>query len=135
MGGSGLAPCGALPLRVAMGVLFLAHGLYLKVFVFTMARTVGFFESVGFPGFLAWIVMLAETVGGILLVLGLYARLVALAMIPLLLGAASVHFPNGWVFSNPNGGREYPIVWTVCPMVRFLIGDGVLAMRRPGTRA
>ncbi len=133
MQGSGLAPYGALLLRAAMGGLFIAHGFYLKIFVFTMAGTVGFFESVGFPGWLAWVVMIVETVGGVLLILGVHAWLVALAMVPVLLGAATVHIPNGWVFSSPNGGWEYPIFWAVCCVVQFLIGDGAMAMRRPGT--
>ena len=36
-------------LRISSGVLFLAHGL-LKVNVFTVAGTVGYFESLGLPG-------------------------------------------------------------------------------------
>jgi len=41
------AAYGALALRVALGVLALAHGL-LKLFVFTPAGTVGFFASLGY---------------------------------------------------------------------------------------
>jgi hypothetical protein len=43
------APYAALILRVSTGFMLLAHGL-LKVFVFTIPGTVGFFESLGFPG-------------------------------------------------------------------------------------
>ena len=57
------APYAALILRVSLGVLFLAHGA-LKLFVFTPAGTVGFFESLGLPGFFAYLTILAEVGGG-----------------------------------------------------------------------
>ena len=46
-------------LRVSSGALFLAHGL-LKVNVFTIAGTVGYFESLGLPGVLAYLTIAAE---------------------------------------------------------------------------
>src|SRR5687768_16938963 len=49
----------ALLLRVSTGGLFLAHA-GLKLFVFTPAGTAGFFESLGFPGPLAYLVIAAE---------------------------------------------------------------------------
>jgi putative oxidoreductase len=54
------APYAALILRVSLGVLLLAHGLLLKVFTFGFAGTVGFFESIGYPGFFAYLVILGE---------------------------------------------------------------------------
>ena len=54
--------------RLALGAMFLAHGL-LKVFVFTLPGTAGFFESVGFPGWTAYPVTLAEIAGGAALIL------------------------------------------------------------------
>ena len=53
------APYAALLMRVALGVMFIAHGL-LKVLVFTLPGTVGFFQSVGLPGFLAYVTTFAE---------------------------------------------------------------------------
>ena len=71
------APYAALVLRVALGVMFLAHGLT-KLLVFTPAGTAGFFQSVGFPGFLAYPVIAFEILGGAMLVLGVYGRYHAL---------------------------------------------------------
>ena len=122
------AEYGALVLRVALGLAALAHGL-LKVFVFTPAGTVGFFESLGYPAVLAWAVMAIEIVGGIALILGFYARIVALVQIPVLLGAALVHLPNGWLFANANGGWEYPVFWAAALAALVLIGPGAHAMR------
>ena len=122
------AEYGALVLRVALGIAALAHGL-LKVFVFTPAGTVGFFESLGYPAALAWAVMAIEIVGGIALILGFYARVVALVQIPVLLGAALVHLPNGWLFANANGGWEYPVFWAAALAALVLIGPGAHALR------
>lgn len=72
---------GAFLLRLALGVMWIAHAL-LKWFVFTLAGTAQYFESIGFLGSLAYPVFLAELLGGIALVLGLYARQVALLLVP-----------------------------------------------------
>lgn len=88
-----------------------------------------FFESVGFPSLLAYVVIIAELGGGVLLILGVYARWVALALIPVLLGAAWVHAGNGWVFSAPNGGWEYPLYLAATSFALYLLGDGRYALR------
>ncbi|MGZ8367788.1 MAG: DoxX family membrane protein, partial [Rhodoplanes sp.] len=54
------APYAALLLRVSLGVLLLAHGLLLKVLTFGVPGTVGYFQSIGYPGFFAYLVMLGE---------------------------------------------------------------------------
>jgi putative oxidoreductase len=118
----------ALVLRLALGTMFVAHAL-LKYFVFTLPGTAQYFASVGFPGALAYATFAAELVGGILLLLGIKTRAVALALIPVLLGATWVHAGNGWVFSAPNGGWEYPAFWTVALVVQALLGDGAYALR------
>jgi putative oxidoreductase len=115
-------------LRLSLGAMFIAHGL-LKVMVFTMPGTVGFFESVGFPGWLAYAVVAAEIGGGVLLILGIETRRVSIALIPVLLGATFVHLGNGWVFSNENGGWEYPLFLTVVTVVQALLGSGQYAFR------
>jgi putative oxidoreductase len=119
-------------LRLSLGTMFLAHGL-LKVLVFTLPGTAGFFESVGFPGFLAYVVAPAEIIAGAALLLGYRTRLVAAAMIPLLLGATLVHAGNGWVFSSAKGGWEYPAYLVIAALAQSLLGSGVLSLDR--TRA
>ncbi|MEQ9814604.1 MAG: DoxX family protein [Azospirillaceae bacterium] len=129
-----LTPYGTALLRVTLGVAILAHGL-LKVFVFGFAGTAGFFESLGLPAVLAYLTILGEVAGGVALILGVWTRLVSLLMIPILLGALWVHSGNGWVFSNPGGGWEYPAMWTVLYAVQALLGDGAFALRTiPGLR-
>lgn len=120
----------ALLLRCTTGVLFLAHGFYLKLFVFGMAGTVGFFQSLGYPAALAYAVVAAETLGGLALILGVYTRWVSLGLVPVLAGAAYVHAGNGWLFNAPDGGWEYPVFWIVVMLVLALLGDGRYSLSR-----
>jgi putative oxidoreductase len=123
------APYAATVLRVALGLLFLARA-GLKLFVFTPAGTAQFFGSLGLPGPLAYLVILAEVVGGIALIAGIYSRIVALALTPVLLGAiVTVHGPAGFFFTNPNGGWEFLALWIVGLLAVALIGDGAYALR------
>jgi putative oxidoreductase len=125
------APYAALLLRLTLGVLFLAHA-GLKIFVFTPAGTAGFFQSIGLPGALAYITIVWEVAGGLAMILGLWPRLVALAMVPVLLGAlVTVHLANGFFFSNPNGGWEYLAFWIAAQVALALTGDGAFALK-PG---
>ena len=112
-----LARAGATLLRVALGIMFIAHSVVLKYVTFTLAGTAQYFVSIGLPGFLAYVVFALEAVGGVLLVLGIRTRWVALGLIPVLLGATWVHVGNGWVFSAPNGGWEYPVFLVVISVV------------------
>lgn len=124
------APYGAFLLRVSLGVMFIAHGLILKYFTFTLAGTAQYFESIGYPAFLAYVVFAAETLGGIALVLGFQTRLVAFALVPILIGATLQHVPNGWVFSAQGGGWEYPVFLSVIAVVQGLLGSGAFALSK-----
>lgn len=121
-------------LRISLGVMFLAHSVLLKYFMYTLAGTAAFFESIGLPGVLAYVVFWAEAIAGVLLVLGIGSRWVAAAMIPILVGALWTHAGNGWVFSAANGGWEYPLYLIVLSVAQFLLGDGAFALSsRPGS--
>jgi len=122
------AAYGALILRVTLGALLIAH-FALKYFVFTPAGTAQFFGSIGLPPALAYLTMVVELVAGVALVLGLWARLAALVAVPVLIGAVIfVHLANGFFFSAPNGGWEYPAFWAVALLVQSLVGDGAYAL-------
>ena len=122
-------PYAALLLRLALGALFLAH-FGLKFFVFTPAGTAKFFASLGLPGWLAYVTMTVELLGAIALVLGIYTRVIAIVLIPVLLGAIfTVHGSAGFFFTNPNGGWEFPAFWIVGLLALALIGDGKYALK------
>ena len=116
-------------LRVSLGTMWIAHAL-LKWWVFTLPGTAQFFASVGFPGWLAYPVFAAELAGGAAIVLGVYARQVALALVPVMAAAAWVHLPNGWLHTSPGGGWEYPLFLIVVSVALWLLGDGAAALRR-----
>jgi putative oxidoreductase len=117
-------------LRISLGVMFIAHSVLLKYFTFTLPGTAGYFESIGLPGFLAYVVFGMEAVGGILLVLGVRTREIAAALIPILAGALWVHSGNGWVFSTAGGGWEYPLYLIVLSAAQVLLGEGTFALSR-----
>jgi putative oxidoreductase len=124
------APYAALILRLSTGVLFLLHGLYLKVFVFTMAGTAQFFGMLGLPAWFAWVVLIYETLGGLALILGVYTRYVAAFLgLHMLAVTYIAHLGNGWLFTNAHGGYEYPLFWAVALFALALIGDGAHALR------
>lgn len=108
-------------LRITLGIMYLAHSIVLKYLTFTLAGTAQFFQSVGLPAFLAYAVFAAEAIGGVLLVLGVQTRIVALALIPVLAGAVWVHSGNGWVFNATGGGWEYPVFLIVVSVVTVLL--------------
>ena len=122
------APYAALLLRLALGIMFLAHGLT-KVLVFTPAGTAKFFASIGFPAWLAYPVIGFELLAAVMLILGVYSRWVAAVAAIELFVASTVHFGNGWMFTSPNGGWEYPIFLTVTAVALALLGDGAYALK------
>ena len=128
------APYAALLLRTSLGVMFIAHAL-LKILVFTPAGTVGFFASLGVPGWFAYPAMGVELLGGMLLVAGIQTRFVSLALVPVLIGSiVLVHGGNGWLFTNANGGWEYPLFLTMAALVQALLGDGAYSLKTVFTR-
>jgi putative oxidoreductase len=126
------APYAALVLRVALGGMWIAHGL-LKLLVFTPAGLAGFLGSLGLPAALAWPMIIAEVGGGVLILLGIYGRQVSVALLPILLGAFWVHSGNGWLFSAANGGWEFPAFLIASSVAHALLGDGALALRSTST--
>ena len=122
-------------LRVSLGIIFLAHSAYLKVMVFTIPGTVGFFESLGLPGVAAYATIAAEVVGGVLLILGVAVRPTAAVLTAVALGATWAHLGAGWLFTNEGGGFEYPLFLAVASAVQFLLGPGALRVRVPQFQA
>ena len=121
---------GASLLRVSLGVMYVAHSLILKYFTYTLAGTAQYFVSIGLPASLAYVTFAAELIGGVLLIVGYRTRVVALALVPILVGATWAHIGNGWVFSNTNGGWEYPLYLVVISIVVALQAAPVTSAER-----
>lgn len=138
MSESRLKSYGVLLLRLALGTMFIAHSVIYMTMTLTPAGTVDFFASLGLPPWFAYATILAEALGGLLLILGIQTRWVALALSPILLGAIWVHSGNGWLFASENGGWEYPLYLFVLCIAQAMLGDGAHALSPswlPGARA
>ena len=94
-----------------------------------------FFGSLGLPGWFAYVTILWEIIGAVALIIGVYPRVAAAALIPILLGAiVTVHGAAGFFFTNANGGWEFPAFWIVGLAVVALAGNGAFALK-PGASA
>lgn len=120
--------------RLALGGVLLAHGL-LKILVYTLPGAAGFFASVGFPGWTAYIVAPLEVIAGLAMIVGFRSRLFAALTLPVQIGAGTVHMHNGWLFSSPNGGWEFPAVLVVLTIIVLILGDGTYSVRREANAA
>ncbi len=128
-------PFGLFILRLAMGILFIAHAA-LKIFVVTPAGTVKFFAMLGLPPGVAYFIMALEVVGGFALVLGVYARWFAVPLLGDLVGGiVLVTFQHGFFFNAKGGGWEFPAIWAVGLITLILAGDGAWALAPSGLGA
>ena len=118
---------GLLLLRLAAGLIFVMHG-YQKFFMNTVAGTAQFFGSIGvpLPGVTAPLVAGIELIGGLLLILGLFPRVVgALLAVNMLVAILLVHVKGG--FFNPNG-VEFPLLLLAASAALALTGAGRYAL-------
>lgn len=127
MNSENLADYGATVTRIGLGLVLIAHSVYLKLVVFSLPGTAHFFSSIGLPAALAYIVFAIEAVAGAALVIGWQSRIAALAVVPVLLGATWAHASAGWLFTNSGGGWEYPALLSVLAVAQVFLGDGAFA--------
>jgi len=131
---------GATVLRVVLGVIFVLHG-YLGLFVLEPAGVAAFITLMGLPvgKLLAWYLILAHVVGGLMMIVGLWTRWAALANIPVMLVAMLLfHISQGFfmkaVVADAAAGQarvvgiEYPLLVLAATLSLVLLGGGALAM-------
>lgn len=121
-------PYAAFGLRIALGLVLLAHGALLKLATFGLAGTMGYFGSIGYPPALGAIVAFGETMAGLALLAGVLVRAASLLSLPILLGATLQHAGNGWVFNAPGGGWEFPAFLAAALLVQAGLGAGAWAL-------
>ncbi len=104
--------------RVTAGLMLVPHG-WMKIFGGGIEGLAGYLGKLGLePAYpLALYIALLELVGGILLALGLFTRLVAVLVIGFMaVSAFYVHGPYGFLWINR--GFEYPLFWgLVCAAI------------------
>jgi putative oxidoreductase len=114
--------------RVALGIVLLAHGYIVKIITFTIAGTVGYFESIGFPAIVAYLVSSGKIFDGLALLIGTFTRIAAWLSIPILLGVTWMHLGNNWIFSAEGGGWEFPVLLVILAVSVGLGGAGRCAV-------
>ncbi|GAA6168363.1 DoxX family protein [Sessilibacter corallicola] len=119
---------GLLIFRVSLGVVLLAHSFYLKFFIYTLSGTAGYFESIGLPSWMAYVVFITEVAAGVLIILGFQTRMFSALVVPILTGATWAHWSNGWLFTYENGGWEYPLFLAFMAVSLVLTGPGKFAL-------
>jgi putative oxidoreductase len=117
-------PIGLLVLRVALGVIMIAHGKG-KIFG-GLAKHTGMVASLGLPHWLGYLSAGTEFFGGILLLAGLLVPLVGLAFcIEMCVAIAKVHFKNG--LTGP-GGYEFPLSLAASSFALIWFGGGTISL-------
>ena len=119
---------GVAVLRIVTGIIFFAHG-WQKMFDMGLAGVGGFFGSIGIPlpEVSAALVIALELVGGLLLILGLGTRWVAIPLaITMLVALFTVHLANGFFASN--GGYEFVLTLFGTTVALALTGSGAYAL-------
>lgn len=123
-----------LPLRLALGVIFVAHGSQKAFGAFNGPGLAGFtklLDSMGIPlaGFMAVVVMLVELVGGVCLFLGIGTRIAAaLIAVNMLVAIFKVHLTKG--LFDMEGGFEYPLVILAACITLVILGGGALSLTK-----
>lgn len=124
----GLAPYGLFLLRIVLGFDWIVHA-FLKTYR-GMNTHEALLAANGITPLLAWPTFSLEVIGGVCIMLGLYARQWAAFLLIFLCVVVWVKWPVGWLYSNKGGGFEYPLLWLFAQAAFVLVGDGAFALRR-----
>ncbi len=123
-------------LRIVVGIIFVMHS-YLALVRFTPAGQAAYFGSLGLPApvLMAWLVIIVQGLGGIMLILGLWTRWAAAANAVILLGALlKIHLPQGVFLKVMKGGFvggfEFVLLLLGATVALILTGGGALAVTR-----
>lgn len=121
---------GLLLARLALGIVFIVHG-YDKLFVSGISSTAAFFERLSIPlaYYNAILVSNLEFFGGILLILGLLTRPLAIVFFfDMLIAFLTVHAKNGFWVKQGNSGYEYVMVLAIIALALFAAGPGSVSL-------
>lgn len=114
-------------LRVFLGITFLVHGV--SKFQGGIENTVGFFESLGLPGFAAYLVAVIELVGGIAMILGVGTRVVSILFAAVLAVATiKVKLAGGFLGNGLMAGYELDLALMVIAIYLALTNKSLFAL-------
>ncbi|MFB6362743.1 DoxX family protein [Paenibacillus elgii] len=114
-------------IRLVLGISFLVHGVV--KFQSGIGNIAGWFESIGLPGFAAYVVGIIEVVGGIALILGLGTRIVASLFALIMIGAiVKAKWAGGFLGSPQMAGYELDLAFFVMALALAIAGSSLLAL-------
>ncbi|MED1471850.1 DoxX family protein [Bacillus salipaludis] len=118
---------GTIILRVILGIIFFIHGL--AKFQGGIENIVGWFSSMGLPGFMAYVVASFEILGGILLVIGLGSRVVAGLFVLLMAGATlKVKLAVGFLGNGQMAGYELDLAFLAMAIFIAINGSKLFSL-------
>ena len=117
---------GKLFLRLSVGLVFLNAGL---IKIGNIEQVIGFFSTLGFSAWLAYLVAYIEFLGGLSLLLGLAVRYSSVLLtVTMLIATLKVHLPNG--YSLKAGGYEYTLALMLGSLAIMYLGSGRYSLDR-----
>jgi putative oxidoreductase len=120
---------GLLALRVALGIIFIAHGYPKLAHLRGEAQMQGFFVEHGLPGYFVYIAGVIETFGGGLLILGLFTRVASLLLaIEMSVAIWKVHSAHGYLAVNE---YQFPLALAASCFALATIGAGLISLDQP----
>jgi putative oxidoreductase len=120
-------------LRIALGGILIPHGCQKLFGMFGglgLSGNAALFDRIGYSPGMFWgtLVGLTELIGGILLVVGLFTRFAAAAVLIFMIVAVKFTSAKGFFWSN--GGFEFPLLLGVCALFFLIRGGGSLSIDR-----
>jgi putative oxidoreductase len=114
-------------LRVMLGITFFVHGLV--KFQGGIENIVGWFDSIGLPGALAYVVASVEMIGGAALNLGLGSRIVSALLALLMIGATiKVKLAIGFLGNGQMAGYELDLALLAMAVFIAINGSKMFAL-------
>jgi putative oxidoreductase len=126
----------AFVLRLALGIVFFAHGAQLALGWFgghLFRESMAGFEKMGMPPVVAALVILAQFLGGLGLLVGLLTRIAAFGIFAVMLGAifmihVKVGFFMNWAGRQHGEGYEFHLLAIAMTIVLMIAGGGNLSL-------
>lgn len=122
-------PVGLLGLRIALGIIFIAHGYPKLAHLRGGAQMQSFFVEHGLPGYFVYIAGVIETFGGGLLLLGLFTRAAALLLaMEMCVAIWKVHSGHGYLAVHD---YEFPLTLAAACLALATVGAGLISLDQP----
>lgn len=119
-----MQPLGLVALRLTLGMILIGHASH-KVYGH-LHEYAGYIASLGLPAWLGYVSACTEFLGGILLIMGLFTRVAAFAvLVNMSVAIAQVHWKHGLLGA---GGYEFPLsLWAIAFALIFF-GAGAISI-------